>query len=386
MAARDYYEVLGIERDAAPEEIKKAYQRLAVRYHPDKNPGDSSAEERFKEVSEAYQALSNAEKRAQYDQFGHDGVQGGFGQGGGGIDPMEIFREFMRRQSGFGGLGDIFSTFMGGGFESQGGGAAYERHGEDLRIALSLSLEEIARGIERRVRLTRMIRCPECNGSGAGRKGGAVRCSQCDGTGEIKVVRRSLWGQVIQSVACSRCGGEGVIIEEPCRRCAGEGRVEAREEIELKIPRGVSDGVRLAKRGAGNVGRRGGPPGDLILEIREESHEVFQRRGNDLLMTLPVSFSQAALGVKIDIPTLTGRVEIKIPAGIHSGKVLRLRERGLAADRQRGDLYVRIQIWTPQRLSGKEKALLTELNDLPGMRAPKPGKGFFGKFKDAFRS
>lgn len=387
MAGREYYQVLGVSRTASPEEIKQAYHRLAVKYHPDKNPDDASAEERFKEVSEAYAVLGDPEKRGAYDRFGRDGVQGGYGGGAGagmGFDPMEIFREFMRGQGGgLGGLGDIFESFMGGGFEGRRGGEGYERRGEDLRIALTLSLEEINRGITRRVRLQRLTRCEECGGSGLRRGGHPTRCSQCDGTGEVRVVRRSMWGQVIQSMVCSRCKGQGVIIEDPCPRCGGEGRAETQEEIELKIPPGVGDGTRLAKRGAANVGRRGGPPGDLVVEIREKPHEIFERRGADLVMVLPVSFTQAALGAKISVPTLEGPVEIKVPAGIQSGKVLRLRGRGIMGGDGRGDLYVRVQVWTPPRLSAQDRALLEELRGSAAMRPPKPGRGLFGKFKDA---
>lgn len=380
--ARDYYEVLGVEHGASPEEIKKAYHRLAVKYHPDKNPGDKEAEEKFKEVSESYAILSDTEKRAAYDRFGREGVQGGYAEGAGaGIDPLEIFREFMRQ----GGLGDIFGSFMGGGFEGRRG-ESYERHGEDLRIGLELSLEEINTGVTKRVRLHRETTCPECGGGGVRRGGRVVRCSQCGGTGEIRVVRRSMWGQVIQSMVCSRCHGEGVIIEDPCPRCNGEGRVETQEEIELTIPSGVGDGTRLAKRGAGNVGRRGAPPGDLIVEVHEKPHEIFERRGDDLLLTLPISFTQAALGAKINIPTLGSKVEINIPAGIQSGKVLRVRGRGIQSRGSRGDLYVRIQVVTPERLSAQERELLEHLSQLPAMRPPKPGKGFFEKFKDAFRT
>ncbi|MCK4304221.1 MAG: DnaJ domain-containing protein, partial [Candidatus Eisenbacteria sp.] len=234
----DYYEVLEIGRSASAEEIKKAYHRQAIKYHPDKNPGDQAAEEHFKAVSEAYQVLSDPQKKAHYDRFGHEGVQGGFGAGGADFDPMEIFREFARRNSAWGGgLEDLFSGFMGG-FESRRG-RGHARRGEDLALNLALSLEEIARGVEKKVRLKRMISCPECGGNGAGQGGQSIRCSQCDGSGEIKVVQRALWGQVVHSVPCSRCGGEGRIIENPCSRCAGEGRIEGIEEILIKIPAGV---------------------------------------------------------------------------------------------------------------------------------------------------
>ncbi len=385
MADRDYYEVLGIQRGASPEEVKKAYHRFAVKYHPDKNPGDTAAEERFKEISEAYQVLSNTEKRTQYDRFGHDGVRGGYGAGAPDLDPMEIFREFARRHSGWGGFEDIFSSFMGGGFDARRG-AASERRGEDLGLRLDLSLEEIARGSEKTVRIRRQVSCSDCGGSGSRPGGSATRCSQCNGTGEIKVVQRALWGQVVHSVPCTRCGGQGRIIDDPCARCSGHGRIEGREEVVIRIPAGVGSGQRLVKRGAGNAGRQGAPAGDLVITIREKPHEIFERSDNDLLLRLPISIVQAALGDKMQIPTLEGPVEIKIPAGIQSGKILRLRDRGLGTGRQRGDLYVEVRVWTPQKLTSQEKKLLQELSGMPAMRPPKPGKGFFEKVKNAFRT
>ncbi len=386
MAGEDYYDILGVARGAAPDEIKKAYRRLAVQYHPDKNPGDKEAEEHFKAVSEAYQVLSDPEKRAQYDRFGRAGVRGGAGAEGAGIDPLEVFREFARSQSGWGGFEDLFSSFMGGTFESREAHAAADRSGEDLRILFPLTLEEIARGVEKTVRLRRRVRCPQCGGSGARPGGRSTRCSQCNGTGEIRSVQRVLWGQVIRTEPCRRCKGEGMLIEDPCPGCQGEGRVAAEEALVLKIPAGVADGERLAKRGAGNDGWRGGAPGDLIVEIREKPHDLFERRGRDLLLRLPISVTQAALGARVTIETLSGPVELRIPAGIQPGKILRLRERGLPTSGGHGDLFVEVHVWTPQKLSAREKALLQELGQMPGMKAPKPGRGFFEKFKDAFRA
>jgi len=382
MARQDYYELLGVARDASPEEIKKAYYRLAVQYHPDKNPGDKEAEERFKAISEAYQVLGQPEKRAQYDRFGHAGVRGSAGEGGVGFDPMEIFREFARAQSGFGGFEDLFSSFMGGGSRRP---AADERRGEDLRIALPLTLDEVAHGSEKSIRLKRLIGCPDCGGQGVRPGGRTTRCPQCEGTGEIRIIQRVLWGQVIRTEPCRKCQGEGTLIQDPCPTCHGEGRVEHEEQVALKIPPGVLHGERLAQHGGGNAGRRGGPPGDLVLEIRERPHEIFERRGLDLWVALPVDLAQVALGARIPLETLDDPVEIKVPAGIQSGKVLRLRGRGISAGGRKGDLYVAIQVWTPQSLSAKEKELLQKLAQMPGMRPPKPGKGLIEKFKDAFR-
>lgn len=385
MAEQDFYEVLGIQRGASRDEIKKAYHRMAVKYHPDKNPGDGHAEEMFKCVSEAYQVLSDDEKRAAYDRFGREGVQGGFAGGGaGGFDPMDIFREFARRNQGFG-FEDIFSSFMGGGFESRGATVS-ERRGEDLGLRLKLKLEEIARGTEKKVRIKRMVRCEACGGQGTAPGGRRTTCSQCGGSGEIKIRQRALWGQVIQRVVCTRCEGEGSLIEDPCPQCNGEGRREAREEVVIRIPAGVSEGQRLVKRGGGNVGRRGNASGDLIVSISEVPHEIFERRGEDLLLRLPVSMVHAALGAKMKVPTLDGPVEVKIPAGIQSGKILRLRGRGLGTGRMAGDQYIEVRVWTPQKLSSKEKKLFEQLGAQPGLQAPEPGKGFFEKVRDAFRS
>jgi molecular chaperone DnaJ len=367
MPAEDYYQVLGVERTASVDEIKKAYRKLAIQYHPDKNPGDKPAEEHFKTVSEAYRVLSDPEKRAQYDRFGADGLRGSGGSGVG-FDPMEIFREFAR---GYGGFEDLFSTFMGGGFEGRRA-AAHDLRGEDLRMAIPLTLEEIARGVEKKVRLKRLVKCQTCAGNGQRPGGRAVTCSQCSGTGEVKIVQRVLWGQVIRTEPCQRCQGSGVLIEDPCPACGGEGRIEATEEILLKFPPGVADGERLAKRGAGNAGRRGGPHGDLIVEIHEQAHPLFERRGTNLLVRLPLSFPQAVLGGRVQVETLEGSVELRVPAGTPAGKVFRLRGQGLAIGGRRGDLFVEVQIWTPGKVTAKEKALLEELGRLPGMKPPRP--------------
>ncbi|MBM3317955.1 MAG: molecular chaperone DnaJ [Candidatus Eisenbacteria bacterium] len=380
MAREDYYQVLGVERGASAEEIKKAYRRLAVQHHPDKNPGDKQAEEKFKAVSEAYQVLGDAEKRAQYDRFGHEGLRGGAAPGPG-FDPLEFFREFAR---GSGGFEDFFSSFMGGGFESRRAGP--DLRGEDLRMALPLTLEEVARGAEKKVRLRRLIACGSCGGSGRRPGGRSTACSQCGGTGEVKIVQRALWGQVIRTEPCPRCQGEGVLIDDPCGACDGSGRVEASEEILLKFPPGIGDGERLAKRGAGNAGRRGGPPGDLIIEIREQAHELFERRGLNLLLRLPIGYAQAVLGAKVTVPALDGSVELRVPAGTPGGKVFRLRGQGLHIGGRRGDLFVEIAIWTPAKVSAKEKALLEELGRQPSLRPPAPGRAAGGKAGDGRRA
>jgi molecular chaperone DnaJ len=384
MARADYYEVLGVERGADVAEIKKAYRRLAIQCHPDKNPGDAEAEERFKSVSEAYQVLSDPERRAQYDRFGHAGVGGAGGAGGAGygFDPLEIFREFAR---GSGGFEDIFSSFMGGAFEGRRGASGYDLRGEDLRLGLPLTLEEAAHGVEKKVRLKRLVRCRACGGNGQRPGGSATTCTQCGGTGEVKIVQRALWGQVIRTGPCPRCRGEGVLIEDPCPACKGDGRGEAVEEIALKLPPGIGDGERLAKRGAGNAGRRGGATGDLIVEIREQPHELFERRGANLLLRLPVSYTQAVLGARVAVRTLEGTVELKIPAGTLSGKVLRLRGQGIVGGGRRGDLFVEVVVWTPGKVTAKEKTALEELGKLPNLQPPKPGRDFYEKYGDAMR-
>ncbi|HID95932.1 MAG TPA: molecular chaperone DnaJ [Candidatus Latescibacteria bacterium] len=380
MAKRDYYEVLGVDRNASQEEIKKAYRRQALKYHPDRNPGDKEAEEKFKEAAEAYEVLSDPEKRERYNRFGHEGLRDTFGSGGFQWSDFSHVRDFEDIFESFFGE-SIFGDFFGRRTTRQAG----PQRGSDLRVTLPLSLEEIATGVEKKIRLKRFERCNACGGSGA--KGRSARvCPICHGTGQVRQVSRSFLGQFVNVTTCDRCGGEGRVVEEPCPVCHGQGRVRGVSTISVKIPPGVGNGNYIPLRGQGNAGPRGGPPGDVMVFIEEEEHKDFERHGDDILYELPVSFSQAALGDEIEVPTLYGKVRMKLPAGIQSGKVLRLRGKGLPRLQAygKGDQLVRIHVWTPTRLSDREKTLLKELAKLENTAPPKGGRSFFKRVKETF--
>ena len=328
MSKRDYYEVLGLSKDASAEEIKKAYRKLAIKYHPDKNQGDKTAEEKFKEIAEAYAVLGDEQKRAKYDRFGHDAERmGGFGGGdpfgfGGGIDLLEALRQFM--EQGFGGFGDIF-----GGGRSGGSRRSSRRKGGDLQIRLKLDLEEIATGTAKKIKVNKKINCDTCNGSGSAKYSKTVTCPMCKGSGEVRNVSQSLFGQFVNISTCQRCSGEGQIIENPCHSCNGEGRINGAKTIEVNIPAGVKTGNYIPLNGEGHAGLRNGPPGDLIVHIEEKPHKIFDRRGDDVILVLPVSFPDAALGASIEIPTLTGKAKLSVAPGTQSGKILRMRSKGI---------------------------------------------------------
>lgn len=353
MAKRDYYEVLEIARDASPEEIKRAYRQMAMKYHPDKNPGDHEAEERFKEAAEAYEVLREPAKRQQYDRFGHDGLKGGSGGFGGGVDfdPFDVFRHFME---GFGGFGDIF----GGGTSRRG-----PRRGNDLQVKMALSLEEVATGVEKTLKIRRQARCERCGGSGAHSSADVQTCPVCHGSGQVRQATRSIFGQFVNVVACSHCGGEGQVISKPCPTCGGEGRTRGEATVKVKIPAGVAAGNYLTLRGEGDAGPKGGQPGDVIVFIEEKPDSRFERHGDDILYTLPVSFSQAALGDEVAIPTLTGKAKLHIEPGTQSGKILRMRGRGIPHlnGHGKGDQLVKIVLWTPDKVSKKVRMLFEEL-------------------------
>lgn len=383
--ARDYYEVLGVPRDASQEEIKKAYRRLARRYHPDANPGDPEAERRFKEINEAYQVLSDPEKRARYDRFGHAGVGAGAGAGAGaaghgpggpGGFPFDGFE-------GFGGFGfdDLFDAFFGGG--GRGGRAAPAR-GADLEVEISLALEEAARGGRREIEIERPEACPECRGTGA--EGGHLyTCPQCGGSGQVRAARQTPFGQFVTVQTCPRCGGAGRTAEAACGRCGGRGRVMRRRTIELEVPAGVDDGMRLRLRGEGEPGRHGGPPGDLYVRVRIRPHPRFRREGDDIIDEVAVGISQAALGARLRVPTLDGEEELIIPPGTQPGQVIRLKGKGMPRLRQggRGDHLVRVRVEVPKRLSERERELLLELARLRGEPVVEE-RSFFKRMKDAF--
>jgi len=379
MAKRDYYEVLGVGRDASESEIKGAYRKMALKNHPDRNPDDPQAEERFKEASEAYEVLIDAEKRSAYDRFGHAGVEGSFGSGGFQWSDFTHATDFEDI------LGDLFGGFFGfGGGRRARRGPSGPPQGRDLKIAVELTLEEIAEGVEKKINLTRLQRCEACDGSGAARGSSKETCSTCGGVGQVQQVSRSFFGQSVTVTICPTCGGEGRIITSPCSDCRGEGRVRGKATLTVRIPPGVRSGNYIPLRGQGEAGPRGGPPGDCLVFIEEKEHEYFTREGNDVIYQLPISFSQAVLGDEVQVPTLTGRAKMKIPVGTQSGRIFRLRGKGIpdVDGRGVGDQLVKVVLWTPQELSGQERQLFEELARLEKDRAASEGKGFFEKMRE----
>ena len=377
MTKRDYYEVLGINRGASTEEIKKAYRKLALQFHPDRNPGSKEAEEQFKEATEAYEVLRDKEKRARYDQFGHAGISGAGAEawGGfpGGFDLSDALRAFMRDFGGFGGFEDLFGT------TSRRRRGPRVIRGNDLQVKLRLSLQEVSHGAKKRIKVTKMNTCSRCNGSGA--KSGSSRetCSTCRGTGELRQVSRSLFGQFVNITTCPSCNGQGTVIKEACPLCKGEGRVKGSKSVEVMIPAGVATGNYITLEGQGDIGPRGGLPGDLIILIEELEDEIFERHGYDILCDLPVSFSQLALGAKIEIPTLDGKAALKIPPGTHSHKVFRLKGKGIPHihSSARGDQLVRLIAWTPQNLSKEEREIFDQLEERIKNKPPGCGKKIY---------
>ena len=385
MEKRDYYEVLGIARGASETEIKSAYRKMALMYHPDKNPDNKEAEEMFKECAEAYEVLSNPDKRARYDRFGHQGVRGAAQEAQGFSNINDIF-------SAFGG-GSIFEEFFnaaGGG--GRRGGAVFGQPGSDLKVRLPLTLEEIATGVEKTITIKKMVVCGDCSGRGAREESGIVTCSQCGGSGEVRQVSRSLFGQFVNVAPCANCQGEGKIVKEPCRTCHGEGRVQGDASETLDIPAGVSDGNYIPLRGKGNAGRHGGPSGDIIVLIEEREHKDFVRNGNDVVYDLMISFPQAAIGAEVEVPTLTGMSAITIEPGTQPGTLLRMRDKGIPylQSNRRGDQIVRVNIYIPTRINDEERGLLEQLAAMPNVDPSAKGKkdgeksGFFSRMKEVF--
>ncbi len=376
-AKRDYYEVLGVARGANEDELKKAYRKLAMEHHPDRNPGNADAEAKFKEATEAYEVLKDPQRRARYDQFGHDAAGAGMPGGGDvGFDLSDALRAFMRDFGG-GGLEDLFGAAGG---RSQAG----PRRGQDLRVRLKLTLEQIATGSKQRLQIKHKVACETCKGSGA-QKGGRTTCAQCGGRGQVQRVQSSLFGQFINLGPCPRCSGSGFVIEHPCLKCRGDGRVSDVSTVEVEVPAGVAEGNYIPLRGLGDAGPNGGPPGDLQVLIEEKPHELFEREGDDLTIVLPITISRAALGGEVEVPTLDGSVKKHVSGGVQSGKQMRLAGLGLPKLRGRGkgDLIVRFRVWTPTKLDKREKQLLEELDGLEAGKAPKPGKSFFERVKES---
>jgi molecular chaperone DnaJ len=379
MAKRDYYEILGVARNAGDDEIKKAYRKLAIKYHPDKNPDDKSAEEKFKEAAEAYEVLSNAEKRQRYDQYGHAGVgssAAGGGYGGGGMNMDDIFSQF----------GDIFGGGFGGGFSSGGGGRRVNR-GSNLRIKVKLNLHEVAHGVEKKLKVTKHVACGTCKGSGA-KNGNYETCKICGGTGVQTRVQQTILGAMKTQTTCSACHGEGKIIKEKCPTCHGDGIVRGEEVISVNIPAGVAEGMQLSMSGKGNAAPRGGINGDLLILIEEEEHPELKREGNNLIYHLYISFPDAALGTQVEIPTIDGKVKIKIDPGTPGGKMLRLKAKGIPDINGygKGDLLVDVNIHTPSSMSAEEKKLMENLRASKNFQ-PNPNKkekSFFDRMKEYF--
>lgn len=378
---RDYYEVLGVSKNAEAAEIKKAYRKLALMYHPDKNPGNKEAEEKFKEAAEAYDVLSNEEKKRRYDQFGHAGMGGGGGGfDGGGMSMDDIFSHF----------GDIFGNFGGFGGFGGGGGRTARRvnRGTNLRVKVKLTLEEVATGVEKKIKVKKYVACEHCQGTGAKDGKSFSTCSTCRGTGQVTRVQNTILGAMQTTSTCPSCEGEGKIINEKCTYCNGEGVTLSEEVIALNIPAGVADGMQLSMGGKGNAARRGGMNGDLIILVEEEEHPELVRDGNDLLYNTFVSFPEAVLGDSTEIPTLEGKVKVKIEPGTQPGKILRLRGKGLpdVNGYGKGDLLVKVNVWIPKNLSREDKKMVEDLKEKDCL---KPGKmenmgGFFRKMKDFF--
>jgi molecular chaperone DnaJ len=373
---RDYYDVLGVERAASQEEIKRAYRKLAMQYHPDRNPGDTEAEERFKEATQAYEILRHAESRARYDRFGHAGVRGAARGTAYDFDLSDALRAFMRD---FGGLEDLF------GGPRRGRGRKGPLRGSDVQMRLRITLEEVAAGVEKMIRVKLLQRCETCGGKGSA-TGEPVDCPTCQGRGEIRQAQRSIFGQFVSVQPCPRCSGEGKIVTDPCRVCGGEGRVREDRRIKVKIPPGVDTGNYLTLRGEGNVGPRGGPAGDLLVVIEVEPHDLFERHGDDVMTELPISFPQATLGAELEVPTLHGKASLEISAGTQPGDVIRMPGEGIPhlGEDGRGDQLVQVHVWVPMRLSTEERRQIEALARSKNMTPPAGEKGFWRKMREAF--
>ena len=383
---RDYYEVLGVDRSATEEEIKKAYRKKAIQYHPDKNPGDKEAEEKFKEAAEAYDVLSNPDKRARYDRYGHAGVSGSAAGGNaGGFSMEDIFSQF----------GDIFGDAFGGAFSGFGfgggrsGSARRVSRGSDIRIRVKLPLKDIVHGVEKTVKINKMVQCPDCHGRGAASEADIKTCPDCNGSGMVSRIQRTILGSMQTTSPCPRCGGEGKIVSNPCKRCNGSGLVKKAEEITFKIPAGVADGMQLTVQGKGNAAKAGGVNGNLLVVIEEEKDPILERDGNDLIYSLFISVADAINGCEAEIPSVDGKLKIKIEPGTQPGKTLRLRGKGVpdVNGYGTGDLLVAVQVWIPKKVSREEKEMVEKLGQSPNFKAnpTTDERSFFNRIRSMFK-
>ncbi len=387
MTKRDYYEILSVAKTASADEIKKAYRKVAMQYHPDRNPGNKEAEEKFKEAAEAYEVLSDADKRAKYDRYGHAAFAPGSGgfSGSQNVNMEDIFSQF----------GDIFgedifgSFFGGGGRRSSGAGSrGHGSRGSNLRIKLKLNYEEMSKGVTKNIKVKKYVPCNTCSGSGAKDKGGIQTCNTCHGSGQVRKVTNTFLGQMQTVSTCPTCNGEGSIITNKCSVCKGEGRVYGEETVNINIPAGVQEGMQLSLGGKGNAGERGGAAGDLIVLIEEEAHKELQRDGLNVAYELHISFPDAVFGTNVEVPTIDGRAKIKIPPGTQSGKIFRLKGKGFpdVNGYGKGDQLIHVNVWTPQNITHEEKEMLNQMNGSPNFK-PQPGKSeksFFEKVKEVF--
>ncbi|HQX45567.1 MAG: molecular chaperone DnaJ [Saprospiraceae bacterium] len=387
MAKKDFYDVLGVPKGADNDVIKKAYRKIAMDTHPDRNPGDKKAEERFKEAAEAYEILSNPDKKARYDRYGHAGVdpQAGYSGRSGGMTMDDIFENFGDI---FGDSGSPFESFFGG--RSSGGGRSTGQKGSNLRIKVSLTLEEIATGISKKIKVKKQVTCKTCHGSGAKDAKSVKTCGTCNGSGYVRQIKNTFLGQMQTTTACPTCNGTGQQISANCGNCRGSGSEMGEETIEIQIPAGIEDNMQLSMRGKGNAGSNGGPNGDLLISIEQKEHESFSRDGMNIHYDLYINFADAALGHQIEVPTLNSAVKIKIPPGTQSGKIFRLKGIGLPAVQsyEKGDQLVHINIWTPKTLTNEEKAIMEKMKTMTNFQ-PHPSseeKGFFDRMKEFFHN
>lgn len=371
---KDYYDILGVDKDASQKEIKKAYRKLAKKYHPDMNDGDEKSSEKFKEISEAYEILSDPDKRKRYDQYGHSGIN----------EDDFNFDDFAR--GGFGGFEDIFDMFFGGGMGGRSSRRRGPQRGRDLQYKLSISFEEAAFGAKKKITIPRTETCPECNGTGAENEEDVQTCPKCNGQGKIRVTQQTPFGQFAQTKTCDRCGGTGTIVENPCSNCQGTGKVNRRRQLTINIPAGVNDGSKLRMSGEGEAGEKGARSGDLYIIINVETHEIFDRKGDDIYCEVPINFVQATLGDEIKVPTLDGKVKFKIPEGTQPGTTFRLKNKGITHLNRsgKGDQYIKAKVVIPEKLDQEQKDLLMKFAEMSGDEINPEKEGFFDKVKNAF--